>query len=329
MKDPNTGKFVEIQAKCDILRTKDVIEMIEFEKLDVSKKQEYDRYLRSCGKRGCEYSFANLFMWGRQQAAVVDGYLAIFSQFERRSVYPFPAGNGDLKVVLDAIIHDAGKRGIVCRLTGLTAEECVTLEELYPGKFNFHPDRNGCDYVYRIEDLSQLKGRKYQKKRNHVNRFRENHPNCKVLPITSENLEAVKEMTARWYDARLTPEDRDSYHLEQRALCRAFQNMEALELEGIVLEEDGKILAMTMGSRLREDTFDIHFEKALDEVDGAYPAINQAFAAWLWEKYPQLQYLNREDDMGLPGLRKAKLSYYPDHLVAKFWARLWEETDED
>ena len=78
-----------------------------------------------------------------------------------------------------------------------------------------------------------------------------------------------------------------------------------------------------------QDIAELPFEKALEEVDGAYPAINQAFAAWLWEKYPQLQFLNREDDMGLPGLRKAKLSYYPDHLVAKFWARLWEESDED
>ena len=86
---------------------------------------------------------------------------------------------------------------------------------------------------------------------------------------------------------------------------------------------------MAMGSRLSEDTFDIHFEKALDTVDGAYPAICQAFATRLREKYPQLRWLNREDDMGLPGLRKAKLSYNPDHMVEKYWARLWENDDED
>ena len=83
-----------------------------------------------------------------------------------------------------------------------------------------------------------------------------------------------------------------------------------------------------MGSRLSADTFDIHFEKALEEVDGAYPAINQGFASYLREKYPDLKYLDREDDMGLAGLRKAKLSYNPHHLVTKFWARLWEEDDE-
>ena len=90
---------------------------------------------------------------------------------------------------------------------------------------------------------------------------------------------------------------------------------------------DGKCIAMTLGSRLSADTFDIHFEKALDE--SAYVAINQAFAAYLQEKYPNLRYLDREDDMGIPGLRKAKLSYQPDHLLIKFWARLWEDSDED
>ena len=98
-------------------------------------------------------------------------------------------------------------------------------------------------------------------------------------------------------------------------------------MEGLVLVENNKVLAMTMGSPLSEDTFDVHFEKAAE--DGAYAAINQAFASHLREKYPQLKYLNREDDLGLPGLRKAKLSYYPHHLVVKFWASLWEDDDED
>ena len=92
--------------------------------------------------------------------------------------------------------------------------------------------------------------------------------------------------------------------------------------------EYGNVLAMTLGSWLSEDTFDIHFEKAAEDVDGAYTAINQAFAAHLREKYPQLRYLNREDDLGIPGLRKAKLSYYPDKLAVKFWANLWEDDDD-
>lgn len=303
--------------------------MIDFQKFDLSNKAGYIRRLRSSGERGCEYSLANLNLWGRQKCAFFEDYLVLFSQFERRSVYPFPVGKGDIRPVLDAIIQDARERGIICRLTGLTAQDTMTLEELYPGQFRFHPDRNSCDYVYRIEDLAELKGRKFQKKRNHLNRFKEAHPQCKAVPITPENLPAVQEMVRAWYESRLAGDPNDDYHLEKQALRRAFANMDNLDLEGLVLEEDGKILAMAMGSALSEDTFDIHFEKALEDVDGAYPAINQAFAAHLWGKYPQLRYLNREDDMGLPGLRKAKLSYNPDHLVVKFWARLWEDDDED
>lgn len=299
--------------------------MIDFQRFDLSQKEKYDQYLMNCGERGCEYSFTNLNLWGRQRVAFVEGYLVLFSQFERRSIYPFPIGKGDIKPVLDAIIRDARERGIVCRLSGLTAADCMTLDELYPGQFRFHPDRNGCDYIYDINDLADLKGRKFQKKRNHLNKFREAHPHCKAVPITAKNLPAVQDMVKAWYTQH---EGNDDYHLEQQAIKRAFANMEALGLEGLALEEDGKILAMTMGSRLSGITFDVHFEKALEEVDGAYPAINQAFAAHLREKHPDLIYLDREDDMGLSGLRKAKLSYNPHHLVTKFWARLWEEDDE-
>lgn len=303
--------------------------MIDFQKFDLSQRDKYNRYLQNCGERGCAYSFANLNLWGRQQVAFLDGFLVLFSQFYRSSVYPFPIGSGSIKPVLDAIIHDAQARGIVCRLTGLTAADCMTLEELYPGRFQIHPDRDGCDYVYKIEDLATLAGRKFQKKRNHLNKFRENHPHCRLLPLDAGNIGAARAMVENWYDARIEADPQADYHLEQRAMHRAFVHMDELGLEGLVLEEDGRILAMTMGSRLSQNTFDIHFEKALEDVDGAYTAINQAFAAHLHEKYPELRFLNREDDMGIPGLRKAKLSYQPDHLVTKFWARLWEEDDED
>lgn len=303
--------------------------MIDFEKIDLSQAERYHRYLRSCGERGCEYSLANLVMWGRQRAAFLEGYLVLFSQFEKRSIYPFPVGSGDIRPVLDAIIGDARQRGIVCRLSGLNAGECVRLEELYPGQFQFHPDRNSCDYVYKIEDLATLKGRSYQKKRNHLNKFRDNHPDCRVLALTAENAAAAQAMADDWFAARQAAEPDADLYLERRALKRAFANREALGLEGLLLEENGQFLAMTMGSLLSEDTFDIHFEKAREDVDGAYTAINQAFAAYLAEKYPRLRYLNREDDLGIPGLRKAKLSYHPDHLIVKFWARLREDDDAD
>lgn len=298
--------------------------MIPFEKIDLSRREEYNNYLFHCGERGCGYSLANLRMWGRQRVAFLSDALVLFSQFDRSSVYPFPIVKGDARPVLDAIIQDARERGLQCRLTAMTAADCATLEELYPGQFRFQPDRDGCDYVYDIHALADLSGRKYQRKRNHANRFWQNHPDCQILPLDETAEDATRAMLRDWYASR--PELTSTAHMEQVALRRAFEHREDLGLEGLVLMEEGRVLAMTMGSFLSEDTVDVHFEKAVE--DGAYAAINQAFAAHLREKYPQLKYLNREDDLGLPGLRKAKLSYYPHHLVVKFWAKLLEDDDE-
>ena len=302
--------------------------MIDFQKIDLAHAEQYRQILTACKERGCEYSLVNLFMWGTQKIAPLHGCLAFFSQYDRRSVYPFPIGDGDVKAVLDAIIHDAGVRGLECRFVAMTAEDCAVLEELYPGKFSFHPDRTYCDYIYNISDLANLPGRKFQRKRNHLNRFRQNHPDCRMVEITEDLLPQVKAMASLWYAQRTEQDPNTDFQMEQRALERAFEHWTELGLEGAVLMENGEILAMTAGSLLNENTFDVHFEKALESVDGAYAAINQAFSAHLQAKYPFLCWLNREDDLGIPGLRKAKLSYCPDHMVIKFWANLLEEDDE-
>lgn len=303
--------------------------MIHFHKMELSQKKQYDDYLMNCGERGCEYSFVNLFLWGRQRAAFVNNYLTICSQFDRRSVYPYPVGQGDMKPVLDAIIRDARERGIPCYITSLCPADRDMLERLYPGAFRFHIDREGFDYVYNINDLAELKGRKYQKKRNHLNKFRQLHPQCRVLPLDESTRPLALAMLDEWYKNREKTDPHEDFHLEKIALSRAFAFQSQLELEGLVLMEEDRVLGFTMGSRLSGDTFDIHFEKAREDVDGAYAAINQAFAAFLREKHPDLRWLNREDDMGMEGLRKAKLSYNPEHLVEKYWARLWEKEDED
>ena len=297
--------------------------MIDFAPIALSQKAELDLFLQ-IQERGCEYNFANLYLWGRQKVAFHEGNLAFFSQFNRKSVYPFPLGK-NLKPTLDAIIHDAKMRGIPCRLTSLTQEECALLESLYPGKFRFHCDRDGFDYVYDIGELATLAGRKYQRKRNHFNRFRQAHPNYQVLPITDENTPAVSALLDQWYAQRLASDPHADFHMERSALKKALQYRSELGMEGLVLVDDGKLLAMTMGSPLSEATFDVQFEKALEDVEGAYPAINCEFAQYLQKKYPALQFLNREDDLGLEGLRKAKLSYNPHHFVEKNWACLLED----
>jgi hypothetical protein len=238
-------------------------------------------------------------------------------------------GSGDKKAALDAVMADAHERDIPCRFTGLTERDIRLLEELYPGRFFFHCDRDSYDYVYAIDDLAELKGKKYQKKRNHVNRFRAAHPDCRVQPLSAENLEGVKALVDGWYETRLAQDPTADFLMERRALEKALRDYEKLGMESLVLLEGERVLAFTMGSFLAENTLDVHFEKAREDVDGAYTAINQQMAFHLREKHPELRFLDREDDMGLEGLRKAKLSYNPVRLVEKYWARLWEEDDED
>lgn len=299
--------------------------MIDFQSLKLENKEAYEKLLRSRGERGCEYSFVNLYLWGRQKAALIGENLVFFSQFNRKSVYLFPVGTGDRKPALEAVMADARERGIPCRFVGLTQDDCAELELLYPGKLRYHFDRDTFDYVYDIDDLADLKGRKFQKKRNHLNRFREQNPGHTLEPITRENMPQVKELAQRWYQLRLQDNPHGDYQLEQAALKKALDQWDVLGLEGLLLRTEQGPVAMTVGSRLSENTVDIHFEKALDIADGAYAAINNGFARYLREKYPQVRFLNREDDLGLEGLRKAKLSYCPHHMVEKSWAHLLED----
>ena len=131
-------------------------------------------------------------------------------------------------------------------------------------------------------------------------------------------------MVNDWYIQRMKDDPEGDYMLENIALARAFQYYSQLGLDGIMLTEGDRVLAVTIGSRLNNSTFDIHFEKAREDVDGAYTVVNQEFARYLRLKYPELQYLDREEDMGLEGLRKAKLSYNPHHMMEKHHATLAE-----
>ena len=303
--------------------------MIPFIRLTPARREEYERYLMAVPTRGCEYSFSNKYLWGKQQVAYIHGCVAFFSHFYGKSIYPYPIGPGDKKAVIEAILEDSRERGIPCRLSGLTEEDRAELESMFPGQFHLRTERDDFDYVYDINDLADLRGRKFQKKRNHVNRFRADHPEYEAVPLSEENLPQVRKMVEQWFTVRTESDPEGEYLLERIALERAFDNYADLAMEGIAILDQGQILAMTMGSRLSPDTFDIHFEKAREDVDGAYAAVNCEFARYLRLKYPEVAYMNREEDLGLEGLRKAKLSYNPHHLVEKHRAIYMENFYED
>lgn len=303
--------------------------MIDFQRVHFSHKEPYEAVLMAGPERGCEYTFANLYLWDLHNLAFRHGCIVRFSHFYGRNVYPYPMGNGNKKAVIAEILQDAAERGIPCCITGMTQQDKEELEQLFPGRFYIKADRDVFDYVYDINDLADLRGRKFQGKRNHFNRFCAEHPDHQVVPMAPNLLPQVKKFVKDWYSRCLESDPMGDYILESVALARMFNHYGELDMEGLVLMDGNEILAITMGSRLSPDTFDVHFEKAREDVSGAYNAINCHFARHLRLQHPELRYLNREDDMGLEGLRNAKLSYRPHHLIEKYRARPVEDFHVD
>ena len=299
--------------------------MLPFRVIAPTDRAEYECRLAVAGERGCEFSFANLYLWGRQGVVFMQEHALFFSQFNRRSVYPYPVGKGDKREVLQAIIDDAAARGIPCRITGLNDADRETVEALFPGRFRFHSDEDSFDYVYDVNDLADLPGKKYHAKRTNCNRFAEQFPDVSVEVLSSQNIAAVEALLNDWFADRLREDPDADCHMERAALNRALRDYEEIGLYGLVLMDGERALAMTMGSLLSSDTMDVHFEKALPNVVGAYAAINCAFARYVRERFSSVRFLNREEDMGLEGLRRAKQSYRPHHMIRKCWACLLED----
>lgn len=304
--------------------------MLNFKPITSGDKPLYEPFLHALTDRGCELTFSNLCLWGHQQATIYEDHMVLLSQFYGHYMYPYPVGAGDKKVIIDAIMTDAKERQIPLRLTSLNAEAKETLENLYPGKFRFYYNPDSFDYIYDINDLADLAGRKYHKKRNHYKRFQKNFSDYTAEPLSDAILPKVKDFCTAWYADRLAENPEEDFDLEQTALMKLLSaedsahNYKALGMEGMVLLSGDKILAFTIGSQMTADTFDVQFEKALAGADGAYAAINCEFAGYIRQKYPHIKFLDREEDMGNPGLRKAKQSYYPHHQIEKYHALFLE-----
>lgn len=291
--------------------------MLNFRDIQISDRAVLHALLLRAEGHGSEYSFANLFFWGRTQITEIDGAPVFLCRFGDWSCYQFPF---EAPQTVELLRDDARARGIPFRLFGMTADEVAWLTVQYPGQFAVKSARDSADYVYDIERLTTLSGKKLQAKRNHCNHFEAAYPDYRVVPLTPALLPRCRDFTERWYATHVEGGDEEDYAGERVAIAKAFDHFEALEMEGILLETSDGMVAFSMGNRIRPDVFDVNFEKALADVNGAYPMVNREFARLLHARYPELRLLNREDDMGIPGLRRAKESYFPDVLLEKFVA---------
>jgi hypothetical protein len=298
-----------------------IIYMIEFKKIEISDKPWIDQLLKYSDYRGAEYCFTNLFIWEGVYNSRITRYkdFLLFTSGEGDTVrYLYPAGKGDKKEAIELLKEDALKRGVPFILIGLSNEAKNELESLFPGNFELRPVRNSFDYIYESEKLVSLSGKKLQSKRNHINFFKDNN-SWEYQELSPEKVEEVKIFNKEWCKT-VDCSKSESLGLETCAVKKCLDNYKQLGLTGGILKVDDSIVAYTVGEQINSDTAIIHIEKAFAEVRGAYPMINREFAERIT---PGLKYVNREDDAGDQGLRKAKESYNPVFMLEKFSAHIF------
>lgn len=293
--------------------------MIEFRKIQLEDKNWMKALIKEGDMSGCHQSFGNIFAWSKvnnKRIARINDYLIVKVNVDsKKPIYFFPAGKGDLKPVIEAMKQEAAQSGHVLRFDGLSPENMEVLNDLYPNKFKYKRVRDNFDYVYLIEKMVSLAGKKLSSKRNHINKFLASNKWC-FEEITPENIEECMEMNSQW-SLESGIDENDSLAEEACAVKRQLKNFFELELEGGLIRVDDKVVAYTIGERLNSDTYVIHVEKAFAYIQGAYPMINREFMSLISERYPKLVYVNREEDVGDSGLRKAKKSYRPEKMEEK------------
>ena len=295
-------------------------ESLLFSELTYEIQDWVKKKLAEDGRALCEYSFASNYAWSPYFALRLArlGESGIFRYMgEKHDLYSFPFGGSeeDKRVLLEQVMNLCEAEGETLEMTPLAQRDYEFLQRYYPGQFLMAANRDMSDYIYEREKLVKLPGKKYHGKRNHIARFTDENDWC-YEAITDENRADAKAMIDEWKKRR---GDAWNVELEQEfgAMTTALMEMERLGLVGGLLRKAGQVVAIAIGEPLNEDTFVVHYEKAFADVQGAYPMINQQFAEHAADGFT---YIDREEDTGDPGLRKAKLSYRPCRLEKKYTA---------
>lgn len=298
--------------------------MLDFKELQLSDREFMMEAFKASDYRGCEFTFANAFIWRNQyktKFARVGDFCIMASESEGNFTYTLPAGSGDIKEAVAAAIQDSRERGTKFRMRGIFPEQAELLKELFPDTFEFSTNRDECDYIYTVEKLTSLSGKKLHGKRNHIARFKDN-PNWAYEQLSEANMDDCLKMNAKWCEIYSCLDDESLKH-EMCAVKEAFKFYYELGLVGGLIRRDGEVVAYSIGEPLNSDTFVVHIEKAFADIQGAYPIINQQFVI---NNCQGFEYVNREEDLGDEGLRKAKLSYAPAIILEKSVAALREDS---
>lgn len=293
---------------------------IPFRPLSITDKDELVRRVFPTDCRNCDLSFVNLFSWRHRyetEVAIVEEQLLFRFVANGQRAYMIAGGGKSFSKPLTELIEDARAAGEPFLLLGVCENELKRLEKKMPGQLTAQADRNFADYVYERKALASLAGKPLQSKRNFINRFLREHPDYTTEVLTPKHFDDCLRLNETWMnDKDLRDEtERLAVKEEQHAIVEAFTHWEDLDCRGMALCCDDRLVAFTYGAAINHDTFDICIEKADRRVEGAFAVINRDFARSLPECY---RYVNREEDMGLLGLRQAKMSYSPAFLIHKY-----------
>ncbi|MDR2146175.1 MAG: phosphatidylglycerol lysyltransferase domain-containing protein [Tannerella sp.] len=293
---------------------------MDFKPITIADKEIITNITYKNDFMNCDFAFSNMCSWCflyDSEYATEDDFLFIRFHVTNRAhfhwAYMFPIGKGDIRLAINKIEEDAEALQTSFLLLGITPDCKELLEELFPEKFTYKAERNYFDYIYLREDLQFLKGKKLQSKRNHINKFNKLYQ-YSCIPITREIAPQCMELEQVWLRANISDDDREALANERRSMSFALNHFEELGLFGYAIVVDNKIIAFSYGSKINHNTFGVHAEKADINYEGVFSVVNQELVSQLPEEFI---YINREEDLGISGLRKSKLSYNPYILLEK------------
>ncbi|AYD39953.1 DUF2156 domain-containing protein [Clostridium fermenticellae] len=295
--------------------------MMDFKKLELEDKELFDKYIYPYKFLSCEYSFTTLYIWRDAcdiRYTIYKNALIIKKKDFNGDYYfmqPLGYDKDDLKDIVEKLSNYKMEFHMEYLFKDLEENFIVEIKSLF-GNIDgcIKEDRDNFDYLYEAKKLIMLSGKKLHKKKNHYNSFVKNY-NYEVVSINSKNVaDDVIESARTWYDENKSGQE-DMLYYELQGIEDIVDNIEKLSLVGIAVYIDGKIAAFTIGERLNSKLAVIHIEKADRNVNGAYSFINKEFVD---RCFNDAEIINREQDLGIVGLRKSKMSYYPIKLEKKF-----------
>ncbi len=289
--------------------------MFEFRSIDISDKDWIKQLLHKSDFRGCEYSFANNMAWKRLSNSTICRYKDFYisrSEDENGGFYfTFPAGEGDYKEILFEMKKYSESNGFPLKLWNVSSEISDFIQNELGFSIKTEKTEDSYDYVYLSEELINLKGKKFHSKRNHLKKA--SAYQWEYIPVTEKNFDECIIFCTEKYNLKNLWENYSSV-AEQYAIHTYFSYFDEMNLKGGMIKSDGKIIALAIGEQLNSDTFCVHIEKADTDYAGAYALINNCFAK---NEAMNFKYINREEDLGIEGLRKAKRSYNPVMMIEK------------